>query len=109
LTKRGADATIVATAAESLTLVKEQVVRPDVLLCDFNLRGSPDGVETVRHQVPRWPERPGHHDDRRHQIPNGGIDLFARHLCFDQALLGRRTLGALIGRRPQTTVSASAS
>jgi PAS domain S-box-containing protein len=46
---KGIDATIVATAAEALTLIREQDLRPDVLLCDYNLRGSPDGVETVRH------------------------------------------------------------
>jgi CheY-like chemotaxis protein len=32
-----------------LTLVTEQGLRPDVLLCDYNLRGSPDGIETIRH------------------------------------------------------------
>jgi PAS domain S-box-containing protein len=48
LKKRGVDATIVATATEALTLVREQGLRPDVLLCDFNLRGSPDGIETIR-------------------------------------------------------------
>ena len=47
---RGVDATIVATTTEALTLVKEQGLRPDVLLCDYNLRGSPDGVETI-HQL----------------------------------------------------------
>ena len=49
LKKRGVDATIVATATEALTLVREQGLRPDVLLCDYNLRGSPNGVETIRH------------------------------------------------------------
>ena len=49
LKRRGVDAIIVATAAEALTLVREQGLRPDVLLCDYNLRGSPDGVETIRH------------------------------------------------------------
>ena len=49
LKTRGVDATIVATATEALTLVKEQGLRPDALLCDYNLRGSPDGVETIRH------------------------------------------------------------
>jgi signal transduction histidine kinase/CheY-like chemotaxis protein len=47
--RTGVEATIVATAAEALTLVREQGLRPDVLLCDYNLRGSPDGVETIRH------------------------------------------------------------
>ena len=45
---RGVDATIVATATEALTLVREQGLRPDVLLCDYNLRGSPDGIATIR-------------------------------------------------------------
>ena len=49
LKKRGVDATIVATATEALTLVREQGLRPDVLLCDYNLRGSSDGIETIRH------------------------------------------------------------
>ena len=46
---KGIDAIIVATAAEALTLVREQHLRPDVLLCDYNLLGSSDGVETIRH------------------------------------------------------------
>jgi CheY-like chemotaxis protein len=49
LKTRGVDATIVATATEALTLVREQGLRPDVLLCDYNLRGSSDGIETIRH------------------------------------------------------------
>ena len=49
LKTRGVDAAIVATAAEALTLVREQGLRPDALLCDYNLRGSPDGPETIRH------------------------------------------------------------
>ena len=49
LKARGVDATIVATAKEALTLVREPGLRPDVLLCDYNLRGSSDGVETIRH------------------------------------------------------------
>ena len=46
---RGVDATIVATATEALTLVSEQGLRPDVLLSDYNLRGSQDGMETIKH------------------------------------------------------------
>ncbi len=49
LKMKGVEATIVATAAEALELIREQGLRPDVLLCDYNLRGSPDGVETIRH------------------------------------------------------------
>ena len=46
---RGVDATIVASATEALTLVSEQGLRPDVLLSDYNLRGSQDGMETIKH------------------------------------------------------------
>lgn len=49
LKAKGIEATIVATATEALTLVREQVLRPDVLLCDYNLRGSADGIETIKH------------------------------------------------------------
>jgi CheY-like chemotaxis protein len=49
LKTKGVDATIVATATEAITLVKEHGLRPDVLLCDYNLRGSPDGIETIGH------------------------------------------------------------
>jgi PAS domain S-box-containing protein len=41
LKEKGVDATIVATTPEALTLVREQGLRPDVLLCDYNLRGWP--------------------------------------------------------------------
>jgi CheY-like chemotaxis protein len=47
LKTRGVEATIVATAAEALALVGEQGLHPDVLLCDYNLRGSGDGIETI--------------------------------------------------------------
>jgi len=46
---RGVDATIVATATEALTLVIEHGRRPDVLLSDYNLRASRDGMETIKH------------------------------------------------------------
>jgi PAS domain S-box-containing protein len=49
LKAKGVDATIVATTTEALTLVRERGLRPDVLLCDYNLRGSPDGMETINH------------------------------------------------------------
>jgi PAS domain S-box-containing protein len=47
LKTRGVEATVVATAAEALTLVRKQGLHPDVLLCDYNLRGSGDGIETI--------------------------------------------------------------
>jgi signal transduction histidine kinase/CheY-like chemotaxis protein len=49
LKTRGVEATIVATAAEALTLIREQRLRPDMLLCDYNLRGSGNGIETIIH------------------------------------------------------------
>lgn len=36
-----------ATTADALTLIGEQGLRPGLLLCDYNLRGSPDGVTTI--------------------------------------------------------------
>ena len=96
LKKRGVDATIVATATEALTLVREQGLRPDVLLCDYNLRGSPDGVETIRHlraalgrNVPAVVMT----GDTRSQTT---ISISAQGVCCpDQALHGRRTSGSL--------------
>jgi signal transduction histidine kinase/ActR/RegA family two-component response regulator len=49
LKEKGIAATIVATTADALTLVREQGLSPDLLLCDYNLRGSPDGVTTIHH------------------------------------------------------------
>jgi PAS domain S-box-containing protein len=49
LKMRGIEATIVATATQALNLVREEGLHPDVLLCDYNLRGSLDGIETIKH------------------------------------------------------------
>ena len=49
LKTRKVDATVVATLAEASTLVREQGLCPDVLLCDYNLRGSANGIETIGH------------------------------------------------------------
>ena len=51
LKQKGIEATVVATAADALTLISEQGLSPDLLLCDYNLRGSPDGVTTVKSTV----------------------------------------------------------
>ena len=48
LKEKGIEATIVATTMEALALVSEHGLRPDLLLCDYNLRGSPDGVTSIR-------------------------------------------------------------
>jgi CheY-like chemotaxis protein len=49
LKAKGIEATLVATAAHALALISEQRLNPDLLLCDYNLRGSPDGVTTIHH------------------------------------------------------------
>jgi signal transduction histidine kinase/ActR/RegA family two-component response regulator len=37
-----------ATTSEALALVGQQDTRPDVVLCDYNLRGSANGVESIK-------------------------------------------------------------
>lgn len=49
LKAHGIEATIVATTGHALELIREQGLRPDVLLCDYNLRGSPDGASSIHH------------------------------------------------------------
>jgi CheY-like chemotaxis protein len=43
----GIQAIVVATADDALARIRRQEIRPDVLLCDYNLQGSADGVTTV--------------------------------------------------------------
>jgi PAS domain S-box-containing protein len=47
LKAKGIEAIVVATADDALTRVRRQEIRPDLLLCDYNLRGSTNGVSTV--------------------------------------------------------------
>ena len=47
LKAKGIEAIVVATADDALTRVRRQEIRPDMLLCDYNLRGSTNGVTTV--------------------------------------------------------------
>lgn len=47
LKAKGIGAIVVATADDALTRVRRQEIRPDILLCDYNLRGSTNGVTTV--------------------------------------------------------------
>ena len=44
----GIAAVVVATGDEALTLVNQQHFRPDLVLSDYNLRGSTDGVESIK-------------------------------------------------------------
>jgi CheY-like chemotaxis protein len=48
LKTRGIEAIVVATADEALARIGRQEIRPDLLICDYNLRGSPNGVDTVK-------------------------------------------------------------
>ena len=48
LKARGVEAIAVATANDALARINRQEVRPDLLICDYNLRGSPNGLDTVR-------------------------------------------------------------
>ncbi|WP_198164105.1 MASE1 domain-containing protein [Bradyrhizobium jicamae] len=47
LKARGIEAIVVATASDALTRVHRQEIRPDLLLCDYNLQGSTNGVTTI--------------------------------------------------------------
>ena len=47
LNMKGIDAILVATADDALTKINRQEIRPDLLICDYNLRGSANGVDTV--------------------------------------------------------------
>ena len=47
LKTKGIDAIVVATANDALGQIDRQEIRPDLLICDYNLRGSADGVDTV--------------------------------------------------------------
>ena len=38
---------MVATANDALARINRQEIRPDLLICDYNLRGSANGVDTV--------------------------------------------------------------
>ena len=47
LKTRGIEAIVVATANDALARISRQEIRPDLLICDYNLRGSANGVDTV--------------------------------------------------------------
>jgi len=44
---KGINAIAVATADDALAQVHEVRIRPDLLICDYNLRGSANGVDTI--------------------------------------------------------------
>ena len=39
---------VVATGDDALALIKEKDVSPDLILCDYNLRGSANGLESIK-------------------------------------------------------------
>jgi PAS domain S-box-containing protein len=45
---RGIASMVVGTGNEALTLINERRFRPDLVLSDYNLRGSTDGVESIK-------------------------------------------------------------
>jgi PAS domain S-box-containing protein len=47
LKARGIEAVVVATANDALARIGRQEIRPDLLICDYNLRGSANGVDTI--------------------------------------------------------------
>ena len=47
LKMKGIEAIVVATANDALARINRQEIRPDLLICDYNLRGSANGVDTV--------------------------------------------------------------
>jgi len=47
LKTRGIEAIVVATANDALARISRQEIRPDLLICDYNLRGSANGVDTI--------------------------------------------------------------
>jgi signal transduction histidine kinase/ActR/RegA family two-component response regulator len=109
LKARGVEATIVASATEALTLVRVQGLRPDVLLCDYNLRGSPDGIETIKHlraalgrNVPAVVMTGDTRSQTVDSISAQGVSVLVKPFSAEDLL------EILRGRTPQATVSASA-
>jgi CheY-like chemotaxis protein/anti-sigma regulatory factor (Ser/Thr protein kinase) len=45
---KGIGAVVVATGNEALALINQQHLRPDLVLSDYNLRGSIDGIESIK-------------------------------------------------------------
>jgi CheY-like chemotaxis protein/anti-sigma regulatory factor (Ser/Thr protein kinase) len=108
LKTRGVDAAVVATATEALTLVREQGLRPDVLLCDYNLRGSRDGIETIRHlraalgrNVPAIVMTGDTRSQTEDLISAQGVSLLIKPFLADELL------EALRGQEKPVTVNAS--
>ena len=44
----GIRAVVAGTINEALALIKQENIRPDFVLCDYNLRGSANGIESIK-------------------------------------------------------------
>jgi PAS domain S-box-containing protein len=45
---KGIEAVVVATGDEALALINQQQLRPDMVLSDYNLRGSTNGLQSIK-------------------------------------------------------------
>jgi DNA-binding response OmpR family regulator len=48
LTLRGVDVVGAATVSDAVTLIKQKAFSPDLVLCDYNLPGPMNGVESIK-------------------------------------------------------------
>jgi PAS domain S-box-containing protein len=48
LTLRGVDVIVAATVSDAVTLIKQKDLSPDLVLCDYNLPGPMNGVESIK-------------------------------------------------------------
>jgi CheY-like chemotaxis protein/anti-sigma regulatory factor (Ser/Thr protein kinase) len=48
LTVRGVDVIVAATVSDAVTLIRQQALSPDLVLCDYNLPGPINGVESIK-------------------------------------------------------------
>jgi DNA-binding response OmpR family regulator len=48
LKANGIDVLSAATSESALDVIRQSELRPDVIVCDYNLRGSVNGIEAIR-------------------------------------------------------------
>ena len=95
LKTRGIEAIVVATAGDALARINRQEIRPDLLICDYNLRGSANGLDTVyalRAALAREIPAIVMTGDIRSEV--AGLGCRTWHFCTDQAVLGGRIAAA---------------
>jgi DNA-binding NtrC family response regulator len=79
---RGIEAIVVATANDALARIARQEIRPDLLICDYNLRGSATALTRSMPCARRLLEHPGHCHDGRHPLGRSWTRLRAWHCCL---------------------------